>query len=489
MYNMKISLHMMYEELLKRFPTTADIQHDERCISDIRLQMTKCNLDRRYIYVYPDDECPDYTVFWHEHGRIEVAASWIDATNAAMEIMGNFRYINQRLNEAILSSQPFQAIAEITSEVMNAPTSITNNAFKVLGIAGKAKGAPWDSKIELWEYMKVNGASPPNFVGYFTHPSRFQVYLMDHAPLQQMLPSFCNWKAILRINCFYNDEAKCRLGIQTLDDCSTLGTIHLAECFGNAIECIPSSVCEPFFNTRALPERYLSENGNLLPGNNPLRDAVERTIGTSDFYLCHMATLYKSKNLAGAYWLCSCLDHLNDSSCAWLHEDNVLFLIRATDTIQDTLSAELLPLLRETGFSCAVSNRCSNISHLGECLKQTQRLQNISPQRCPRILFYKNHAEACLMDELSSQVDIGAWLHPGLHTLEIMDAREKTDNFRTLACLAKNKFQQNITADELYIHRNSLQYRIKRIEQILDCDLSDPNTRWFLTLSIYLYKQ
>ena len=92
------------------------------------------------------------------------------------------------------------------------------------------------------------------------------------------------------------------------------------------------------------------------------------------------------------------------------------------------------------------------------------------------------------MEELSEQVNMNAWIHAGLRSLEDVDKREKTDNFRTLVCLAKNKFQQNSTADELYIHRNSLQYRIKRIEQILDCDLSDPHTRWFLTLSIYLYK-
>lgn len=489
MYEIKISLQMLYEKLSARCAAEAHIERRERCITDLRLTVPEAGTaNRSYVYLCRGS-VPGHTLFRHPDGEIEVAAEWVDAANAAMEIFGEFRAIGQRLCSAIVSEQPFQAVAELAGEVFAAPAVITNNSFTVIGITRNAKGSPMDSKGELWEYMKLHGISPPNYVGYFAHPSRFQVYLMAKSPLQQKLPSFCYWKAILRINCFFGGEAKCRLVIQTLDDHTAPGTVQLAECFGEAIEHIPKKLLEPGLHARVLPERFLSESGDLLPGENPLRDAIDRCIHGDDFFLCRMWSLHTAPTVAGAYWLCSCLERVDKASCAWLQGEDVLLLVRATDNIRNELSKKLLPLLRGVGFSCAVSNRCSDLSQLRECLRQLRRLRSIRTQHCPGIIFFSDSAERCLTEELRSRTDMHAWLHPGLRALELADERDKTDHFRTLKCLVKNRFQQTVTADELFIHRNSLQYRVKRIEQLLGCYLSDADTQWYLALSLALYNK
>ena len=202
-----------------------------------------------------------------------------------------------------------------------------------------------------------------------------------------------------------------------------------------------------------------------------------------------MWSLHTAPTVAGAYWLCSCLERVDKASCAWLQGEDVLLLVRATDNIRNELSKKLLPLLHEVGFSCAVSNRCSDLSQLRECLRQLRRLRSIRTQHCPGIIFFSDSAERCLTEELRSRTDMHAWLHPGLRALELADERDKTDHFRTLKCLVKNRLQQTVTADELFIHRNSLQYRVKRIEQLLGCCLSDADTQWYLALSLALYNK
>lgn len=54
----------------------------------------------------------------------------------------------------------------------------------------------------------------------------------------------------------------------------------------------------------------------------------------------------------------------------------------------------------------------------------------------------------------------------------------------TLSALSRNDYSQTKTAEELFIHPNTLRYRIRRIEEFLAVDLSDPDTRFRIRLAI-----
>ena len=48
--------------------------------------------------------------------------------------------------------------------------------------------------------------------------------------------------------------------------------------------------------------------------------------------------------------------------------------------------------------------------------------------------------------------------------------------FATLECYFKNNCDKLKTAEELYIHENTLRYRLHQIEEVMDCDLKNVNT-------------
>lgn len=48
--------------------------------------------------------------------------------------------------------------------------------------------------------------------------------------------------------------------------------------------------------------------------------------------------------------------------------------------------------------------------------------------------------------------------------------------FATLECYFKNNCDKLKTAEELYIHENTLRYRLHQIEDVMDCDLKSVNT-------------
>ena len=75
---------------------------------------------------------------------------------------------------------------------------------------------------------------------------------------------------------------------------------------------------------------------------------------------------------------------------------------------------------------------------------------------------------------------------PGLEKLKQQDASAGTEYYRTLAVYLREERDQTKTADVLCVHRNTLIYRIKKIEQILETDLEDERQRFLLLLSFYL---
>ena len=76
--------------------------------------------------------------------------------------------------------------------------------------------------------------------------------------------------------------------------------------------------------------------------------------------------------------------------------------------------------------------------------------------------------------------------HPALAALEDYDARHHTQLLETLMRYLLLERNQKLTAETLSIHRNSLCYRLEKIQTLCSLDLEDPDVRLRLLLSFLL---
>ncbi len=103
----------------------------------------------------------------------------------------------------------------------------------------------------------------------------------------------------------------------------------------------------------------------------------------------------------------------------------------------------------------------------------------------------KGHAQSsaalnALVADIKSNVNLDGALHPALDKLEEYDEANQSDFLRTLAVYLENDCNAQKCGRLLFLHRNSLVYRIRRIQEITECDLSDPVERAYLRLSLLL---
>lgn len=66
------------------------------------------------------------------------------------------------------------------------------------------------------------------------------------------------------------------------------------------------------------------------------------------------------------------------------------------------------------------------------------------------------------------------------------DAKNETNLTEVLKKYLQNNGSVNDTANQMYVHRNTINYKLKKIEEILDVDLSSLDFRIHATLGLYL---
>lgn len=106
------------------------------------------------------------------------------------------------------------------------------------------------------------------------------------------------------------------------------------------------------------------------------------------------------------------------------------------------------------------------------------------------ICFIKDCKLEQMVLHLKQEPQLSKYVDETMVKLAEYDKKNKSEFLSTLSVFLDNMGNRSKTANILFIHRNTLAYRLKRIERILSCNLSDSNTLFAcnLALRLYLYR-
>jgi hypothetical protein len=104
------------------------------------------------------------------------------------------------------------------------------------------------------------------------------------------------------------------------------------------------------------------------------------------------------------------------------------------------------------------------------------------------LYYYHEFAPGPLFLHLSQNPEYRCFVHPVLEKIKSHDGEYGTDFYATLEVYCKNLFEKNETSEYLHIHRNTLNYRLGRIEEIFGLDLKNPRILTHLLISFEMRK-
>ena len=135
-----------------------------------------------------------------------------------------------------------------------------------------------------------------------------------------------------------------------------------------------------------------------------------------------------------------------------------------------------------------ISNPFHRIELLREALSEAQDAlvtgKSIDTER--RVFSFEEFSISVMLKHFSETGDITRYIHPAVSCIAQYDEEYRTKLLETVREYIQNSCSIKKTADALYLHRNSVIYRLRKAEEISGLDLNDPDTQFALRMSFYI---
>jgi len=169
------------------------------------------------------------------------------------------------------------------------------------------------------------------------------------------------------------------------------------------------------------------------------------------------------------------------------YEDNIAAVLPLEDGISlrpETL--EILSSFSEKQFvSIGVSYSFTRIENFAAHYQQALAALDMAGRfgSADGLVQYGDYAFFDLLGHCSEGVKPGMFCHPALELLRQHDLKNGSELYKTLRCYVDTGGSIKDTAEKLFIHRNSLSYRLDCIGKIVGIDINDPATQYALRFS------
>lgn len=178
------------------------------------------------------------------------------------------------------------------------------------------------------------------------------------------------------------------------------------------------------------------------------------------------------------------VEQLSSGVQAMIYDETLLAFFHGTALERQRFEHHLRRLLEQSGCRCGISPGFRDIFTLNEQCRLAKATTEHSGET---LIPFGDIALEYALSLLKQQS--GAWLpHPALSQLKVYDTENHTDFFETFFEYLRWERSYAKTAKVMNLHRNTLLYRIARIQEITELDLDDPRVRLHLLLSFAMEK-
>lgn len=186
---------------------------------------------------------------------------------------------------------------------------------------------------------------------------------------------------------------------------------------------------------------------------------------------------------------------INCASC--IYDGSVVVLVSdASQNVSDDFKMRILAFCQPNFLSCGISSTLSSMDEIYHYYRSTRTLVEATGLSKPRVLTFSDDFFNFLLTKLSKDLNLDSIIHLQISRLYNYDKENDTELTSTL--LSYLQCGQNLgkTSKKLFIHRNTLVYRLKKISELINnanilCEDCLPDDEFFyvyLSCKIVLQK-
>lgn len=424
----------------------------------------------------------------HDGIILQEEGSVTDIFNQLMEIFERFQHWENSIKEALLENKPLEDVLNLCRTVTPELVYVTNLSMKML-----AHTSPtiMSEVSAIWRYQEKYGYMPMDIIKSLLDNKELDIInsykrAFTFPTTTFNLPYTCR-------NIFCDHVMRAHIFIVSIYSKPLQTNKEIADVLGKLLVSYVKDN-EEFFSTTGLFHEHFFRD--ILNGKLTNSILISQQLGAfgwnvNDGY--HLLVMEKENisdetvrifthNLERKFHDCKALEQENDLI--------VIFHVNQNQNLPGQYYEDIEKILDKLHCQGAFSKRFSDLTEMKIYYRKTK----VTISFCKTITINKN---LYIDEEFGLYSFISAVLehhnayeicHTGIITLYEHDKQYSTNYvetlFQYLVC------DRNIVkaAKALYIHRNTLNYRMERINSLIDYDEENPDVKSYMLMSIYVLK-
>jgi hypothetical protein len=395
--------------------------------------------------------------------------------NKVLEIFDSFRDWGNRLAAASADTGNYQALLDIAHEKLPYPMFFGKKDMRIHAITYQYDSA---DVFEMWDAIKEIGTIPPIMfekMRPYNLPGRYPDDV-DPIAIPAEVMGAVRYTYALRKNCYVGDTLWGDIWVYYKETKLSPAIFqimgHIAACFS---ELVDKSV-------RAGSNRQMQflQLVDAIDGKRIPDDERNRIYGAAYWNVADRLVLYKVDTAQTEY------DHMLHGSVyehlfsafpleiVFSYAKSVVIITCEEKQIEAEIAAGLNRAFRGN-VRLGVSLPFIGIENISEYYEQASIAIERSNDKSADISAHRFADDSLgnLAAAFRRRFNCENWIVPELLALITADREHGTQYFKTLFCLLRNYGHRGRTSEELFVHRNTLSYRLERIFKLLGADISD----------------
>ncbi len=418
-----------------------------------------------------------HVLFLHSNAHINTV---FNALNRLFQRLWNW---DAKLNEALLSGADAQTFIDLSEHLFANPIVLITDTLHIAAISQKIEMSNSDI-----QFMREKKYIPENMVQKLTSKPYLEKAESFHTIGFYYPPNYINCTIVIRK--FYPNPWRlnilCIYGVNQEPTESDLVLLsHLSEYILAAAK--RQQELNSQFSSRSCSFLY-----SLLSGPIASQAELKATAAFLKLPLCGKYQLYVVSSRipleSHSQYVLLNLEQMLPSFLKLIYHESILILDQLDDdgtTHEGVIMDALRILLPINNAFCGISQSFSDLRLLKDVYTLSLRTARIGSQLKPKLIYYhlRDYYAYTLVSTAAENFNSSLLYIQQLDRLQEYDKQHKSNNVELLRELLEHERNVTNVSKKMHLHRNSVLYRIEKIQQILDISLDDPDVRLNLMLS------
>jgi hypothetical protein len=426
---------------------------------------------------------------WLTHGDdiIRVPnASVADVFNRVLYIFERYLLWSTRLRDALHGENPFQAIIDVAHELIPAPMFFGQRNLRILAITHCYSR---EEVFDEWDEMKSSGTIPMRMLERL---KKYNFWLQypeetDLAVIPALEEYGFSYYHTIYANCRSQGQIWGQLYCYYLQRELSPGVPQLLRYVAKLYERLLTQSQEVL----AEQTKIYSPLVDLLDGRLPPEDSVLRLCRKLNWNESTPLVLYKISSIGPERdgvvfdWLCSAVSVIIAKFprvAAITYQNAVVAVVGGNPEHAQTLLDDIsgaISRLAVGEYRCGVSFTFTGLDNIRSYYEQAGSAIELA-EGAGIARYFEDCVYTSLINAFKTCADWRSWILPSLLGLIESDRELGAQYYKTLYHLLLNQGRMGDTAKALFIHRNTLAYRLEKLQQLLNVDLRDERTLAYL---------